>query len=242
MVRKTLTVAFLIGLVVLGQPSHMPETQEEAISPVLGNVVPLNYLERSARDILVDQSKVALLQRYGTIRTVEQCFRQPETAWCSGIAGVETPMLSKNVISLISRNTVQHFTYAAEEKDEWLVYSEEVTNNTGWSGDCDDLTSTTLHLLNDNGQPLDGLWMLLVSVKGSDIIDHVIGVAQDNNGELWVVGDTSRSRNTYPLADLQHRPMLITRLDDIHNWVPVTESPVFDSLQNLVGAFEAENQ
>lgn len=74
--------------------------------------------------------------------------------------------------------------------DLWRSYADNVLRDEPWTGDCDDLTSTILDLLGRDGVALSDRWRLLVGANGSSETNHMVGAARDDDGVIWIVGDT----------------------------------------------------
>jgi predicted transglutaminase-like cysteine proteinase len=166
-------------------------------------------------------------QKYSRASIEQMCKRQPTIAWCpEGIRQTDTSMLPIKEIREIGTSAYSHFIYAREKEDLWFDRSYEADLGIKWYGDCDDITTTTLSRLHAAGQPLDKMWMLLVDIDRKELIDHIVGVVQDDLGQFWVVGDTSKRRHTYPLHSMKYRPMIIARMDNPTNWQAVTQSTV----------------
>lgn len=97
------------------------------------------------------------------------------------------------------------FTYRPDPQfqDTWISYAEKVKTNQHFTGDCDDITSTILDLLDQNGCPADHMWRMMVRTENASNAgpDHFIGVVQDDDDKKWVVGDTY-NHQPYPLSIL----------------------------------------
>lgn len=76
-----------------------------------------------------------------------------------------------------------------EMRDTWTSYAKEVLAGRFFTGDCDDWAQTAIHLLVIKGADRKRLYRALVSSTGTHI-DHMIGLVELDNGEMWSVGDT----------------------------------------------------
>lgn len=245
--KKLLCSIVLAGLVI-GQMTLAPmlftptaQSDDPVVSNPLIQITELAKRHKTAWQMLQDPQNVEMVTGYGEDRLRDMCTRQPENAWCpGGNRTKQTKLLESDKIRNLSNWSYDHFEYTRDVEDTWNVNSEFVRAELEWFGDCDDITSTTLHIIHEEGQNLGSMWMLLVNSKGSGLLDHVVGVVMDVNGKYWVVGDTSKVRNNYPLEELAHRPMAIARMDNPYKWIPVTESTVFMQHPDLIGAPEAE--
>lgn len=243
MVKKLLCFIIMFGLFLSPFANQQIETEQEKddlLNESLRTVISLT-IGKTAREILADPEAVESVTSYGEGRLHDQCQRQPETPWCpKGDEVSKTKLLPASQIKSISQTTYVNFIYTRDVEDTWNSNLALVNGGLQWHGDCDDLTSTTIHAIHNDGQKLSKLWMLLVNSSGPGLLDHVVGLAMDEDGELWVVGDTSSTRNVYPLSTMTHRPMAVARMDKPFKWVPVTKSPLFAKFSDLVGAPETE--
>ena len=109
----------------------------------------------------------------------------------------------------------RRFTYKAETVDQWRSFASTAMAGKPWSGDCDDLASTTCHIAIIKGAKKADLWFATVSSTRSGKVDHLIALGRDEQGVFWVIGDTFGP--TYRLSSMEHE------LIDVHNlsW-PVT--------------------
>jgi hypothetical protein len=71
-----------------------------------------------------------------------------------------------------------------------------------WRGNCVNLAWTTLGLLQRSGSPRDALYVLLVLDAQHGGL-HAVGLADDDLGRGWVVGDTFSP--AYPYAAMHHK-------------------------------------
>lgn len=104
----------------------------------------------------------------------------------------------------------QRFTYVADKpgRDQWRSFADSVLTGSPWTGDCDDLTFTTLDLLHRAGHDPAAFLRLMVSTTGTDRVDHMIGAAEDADGQTWIVGDTFGRAYKWP--DLRHKVLLVS--------------------------------
>lgn len=121
--------------------------------------------------------------------------------------------MDADAILAADRRARAHFTYVPDPpgRDTWRSHAADVDGP--WSGDCDDLTSTALHLLADAGAPLDRLYRLEVSTTRNGVVNHLVGFAWDDHGGGWIVGDTRGQ--AYPAANCDYEPIEYQRLDDV---------------------------
>lgn len=123
------------------------------------------------------------------------------------------PTSIREVDALVRRN----FTYRADpEADTWRSFAGEVRAGRKWEGDCDDLASTVLHMLADAGVEHDLLWRAMVSSTRSSVIDHMIGICQDDDGRLWIVGDTAGP--AYPFYQHHYRIIQVSNVGGGVHW------------------------
>lgn len=76
-----------------------------------------------------------------------------------------------------------------ELRDSWTSYAKDVQAGRSFEGDCDDWAQTTIHIMVLRGADRTKLYRALVSSTGAHI-DHMIGLVELDNGELWSIGDT----------------------------------------------------
>ncbi len=121
--------------------------------------------------------------------------------------------MNADQIKQIDAQARHRFTYLADAVDEWRSHADDVKANRQWEGDCDDLASTTLDLLSQNGMSPENMYRVMVSSTGGTIIDHMIGYARDDPGVLWVVGDTFGA--SYKVSDMSHVEIQYSPCTDI---------------------------
>ncbi len=102
------------------------------------------------------------------------------------------------------------FRYVSETRDQWRSHAEAVLAGRSWTGDCDDLASTTAELAVRENIPLKDIWFVAVSSNRDGKVDHLIGVARASTGALWVIGDTFAP--AYKLVDIPHQIVSVHNL------------------------------
>ncbi len=113
----------------------------------------------------------------------------------------------------------RRFTYQPDPpaKDRWRSFAAMVLAGKSWKGDCDDLTSTVLDLMARAGMPHDRLMRaLVISPQSTGQIDHMVGIAIDEAGVEWVVGDTFES--AHPRSSSKHRFVQVSRVSEKTVW------------------------
>lgn len=206
MIRELLLAgAALLSLTGLAAPTA------ESIS---GSQISLKEADPKPKDINWNQQQGVFM--YGRVSIAEQCKVQPSNLWCISQPLPEKTLGAYDIIQT-SLEVKSHFTYVADVVDNWRVHSSAVLMKQDWSGDCDDLTSTTLDVMIRAGQPRNKVWMVLADVMHTNVLDHLIGMVQDSEGHYWIVGDTS-GQNVYPANRVKYRIVGVTRADDIMNW------------------------
>ncbi|HYD43660.1 MAG TPA: lysozyme, partial [Phenylobacterium sp.] len=82
-------------------------------------------------------------------------------------------------------------TYVPDDpkKDSWRSHAKAVMAGKPFKDDCDGWAQTALHVLALKGAPRDQLFRAMVSSKGTDLVDHMIGLVRIG-GAFWTVGDT----------------------------------------------------
>lgn len=119
------------------------------------------------------------------------------------------------------------FTYVADPSPNDVFASANRAMETGaaWSGDCDDLTMTTLDYLAWDGFATDRMWrvgMVIDTPQGE--VEHMVGVVETEDGEGFVIGDVNRP--LYPLKDFRSvysgkaKVTYASRLDQGRAWKP----------------------
>lgn len=119
-------------------------------------------------------------------------------------------------IKVIERLCRARWSYKINDVHKWRSYGDDILAGKSWQGDCTDLASSVLDLAGRRGAPLDKRYRLLVSVAGTDVPDHMVGVMVDDAGSWWIVGDTFEGTiGPYPATRLAYRPCEYNRLDEI---------------------------
>lgn len=156
------------------------------------------------------------IEGYGIQEIENNCRVQETPVWCVG-RNADAQELDSTDFQRVERNAREHWTYSHDAEDSWRVFSRRVYDGAAWTGDCDDLALTTLDLLGRMGQPLNKMWLMLVKVDRSTMrADHIIGVAEDKNGMLWIVGDTGPFAR--PLDTMTYRALAWARMDHPRAW------------------------
>lgn len=167
-------------------------------------------------EIIITESEMTKIKNYGRGRISEQCFAQPWLAWCD-LQVRDSQDLDSETIESESLRIRSFFLYTKDEKDTWRVHEGELNEENLLLGDCDDLTSTTLQELADLGHPLEKMWMLAVSLKPSFLVDHLVGMIEDVDGNFWIVGDTNK-KNFYPVSEIKYHIRGIAGMDNAKSW------------------------
>ena len=137
-------------------------------------------------------------------------------------------MLTVELIRLADLTARKGFTYQSEgtkpEDDIWRSFADDALNERRWSGDCDDLASTSLdilcRLLAGKGidLPLDGMFRLQVQTQDCPPtvpFDHMVAGVMLGH-ELWIIGDTYG--HAYPYKRSPHRIVRWSRLSEGVRW------------------------
>lgn len=103
--------------------------------------------------------------------------------------------------------------------DNYRSHADAVIAGQRWQGDCDDLASTVIDLLERRGAARDRLMLCKVDSTGDGRIDHMIAIAIDADGQEWVVGDTFAP--VYVRARCRHRIIEISKVSDGLTWAHV---------------------
>lgn len=129
-------------------------------------------------------------------------------------------MLSADAIASADAAARAHFAYKPDVAgtNPWLDLSAEAEAGQAWSGQCADLTMTTLGVLHDHGQPIEALWRCAVDSSSCGHADHMIGATRDAAGQWWIVGDTFHA--AYVARDCLHTPVQFQRMVDVTVWLP----------------------
>lgn len=122
------------------------------------------------------------------------------------------------------------FTYKYDDVDQWRSFAEQVKAGLKWSGDCDDLAMTNIQLMAEKGAPDYKMCRMLVSSTGDKRIDHMIAAACDDEGNVWIVGDTFGP--AYRITRMRHRPLMSSLVADGIRW---QETPNISSVIHLLG-------
>ena len=217
---KNLLLVFILLLTWVRTPEEIvqvkeiPQVEDNPVSDI-AIAVPRN----------IGPAEIEQIQEYGTRKAKEQCISQPSLPWCQ--RNHQKIALEGYEIIYHSLEIKSSFSYEREKEDVWKSSLDLIKDNEKWKGDCDDLTSTTLHQLGLEGQPLDRMWFVLVAVKPSKIFDHMIGLVQDRDGKYWIVGDANR-KNFYPPEEIKYEVRAIARLDQLDRWErPASDGPAF---------------
>lgn len=108
------------------------------------------------------------------------------------------------------------WTYKIVNVQQWRSYGDDILAGKPWEGDCTDLASSVLDLAGRRGAPLDKRYRLLVSVAGTDVPDHMVGIAVDDTESWWVVGDSFEGvTGPYPAVRLAYTPCEYNRLSEV---------------------------
>src|SRR5689334_393010 len=101
--------------------------------------------------------------------------------------------MDADAIRAVDARTRDRFTYLAETVDNWRSHADAVLEGVSWSGDCDDLASTTLDLLGRQGVAAVDRYRLVVSSAGTKKPDHMVACVRAKDGAFLIVGDTFES-------------------------------------------------
>lgn len=117
----------------------------------------------------------------------------------------------------------RNFIYTKEDRDTWRSFADYALAGQRWRGDCDDLTSTTAEIAIRLGARKNQLWFAVVATgQEGNKPDHLVGLAKDENGKWWVIGDTFKP--IYALASMKHELLEIHNLAwAIDIWEPSTK-------------------
>lgn len=130
-------------------------------------------------------------------------------------------------ITKADKDARSRYTYKADpaNDDNWRSHADEVLHHVAWEGDCDDLASTVLDLLDRAGMKLEDQYRLIVWATGH--VGHMVACVFDDDGTPWIVGDTYVAY-PYTAVNMPHIPNLYQKMtevvpDDIwHKNVPWT--------------------
>lgn len=122
--------------------------------------------------------------------------------------------LTARQIAEIDLQARRGFSYVADKpgRDQWRSFADAVLAGQEWTGDCDDLTCTTLDLLHRAGADREGMTRIMVSTTGGNTVDHMIGAIQDDQRVTWIVGDTFGRAYKWPR--LEHKVLLVSPATD----------------------------
>lgn len=239
--RIIIVVLFCLGLLLTQDARLAGKTQPVAaahLSPTKTKITNADIFAPPPPKIkpseVLNATWTPIFQNYADRAMLAQCSSQSYLAWCNGYSHEEKVLTGSQLINL-SNFIYSRFNYQDDRVDTWVSHDVEAKNKQMWYGDCDDLTSTTLELLYQHGHPLSKMYMLLVNSSGRSLgIDHIVAIARDDNGMYWVVGDTSLTRNIYPLAEMTYSPRLIARMDHHDKWIPATKSVTINKFPKLL--------
>jgi hypothetical protein len=102
----------------------------------------------------------------------------------------------------LDRDARAQFRYQHPVVHQSWEYYAAVEAHRPWTGNCVTLAMTTLALLQRAGSPPGTLFVLLV-LDAQHHGQHAVGLARDDYGRYWVVGDTFSQ--AYPFALMRHR-------------------------------------
>lgn len=129
-----------------------------------------------------------------------------------------------SVLKAADAKARRNFIYTSEPGDKWRSFADYALANERWRGDCDDLTSTAADIAIRMGIKKHQLWFAVVATgqAGRGKADHLVGLAKDENGKWWVIGDTFGP--IYPLASMQHELLEVHNLAwPIKDWEYMTK-------------------
>ena len=125
----------------------------------------------------------------------------------------------------INSSIIGKFTYKYDGRrgrdDSWDSGLMSLISQKKFRGDCEDLALTSMEIAHLSGFPKERLYKILTlsRVQGSGSDMHMIAGYMDNNGEMWVFGDTLTD---YPkkLNSLTHihSPIFYSRMDWNSYW------------------------
>lgn len=106
----------------------------------------------------------------------------------------------------------RRFTYREDGKiDEWRSHADEALAGEPYADDCDGLASTAIDLCCRAGLPEADAYRLAVFAS-SDGSGHMVACATDDDGRMWIIGDTFRS--AYRAEQIQHKSNIYRRLSE----------------------------
>lgn len=131
--------------------------------------------------------------------------RRDLLAWAIGLLSVRMDGphgLAAARIVEIDQQVRTRFHYRQPATHPLWAFEDQVIADQPWEGNCVNLAMTTLGLIRRAGSPPGTLQALLVrdAQYGGQ---HAVGVATDDLGRKWVVGDTFRP--AYPLSVMRHK-------------------------------------
>jgi hypothetical protein len=119
-----------------------------------------------------------------------------------GAAPGEPRGLPAQRIVMLDRAARAQFHYQQPVPNQAAEHYAAVEAHRPWTGNCVTLAMTTLSLLQRAGSPPGTLFVLLV-LDAQHHGQHAVGLARDDYGRRWVVGDTFGQ--AYPYAFMRHK-------------------------------------
>lgn len=101
------------------------------------------------------------------------------------------------------------------DRDHWQTHWRELQNSPTYTvrGDCDDLACTVIDGLLSRGWPRERAMLAMVAANRSKAINHLIGLVETDDGEMYVVGDTFSSK-AVPIKKCPHKIIKYVRMDN----------------------------
>jgi hypothetical protein len=131
--------------------------------------------------------------------------RRDLLAWALGLVAVRPDGphgLPASRIVAIDHQVRVGFHYQQPVAQPIKDYAAAVIANQPWRGNCVNLAMTTLAMIKRAGSPPGTLSALLV-LDAQYGGQHAVGLASDDLGRKWVVGDTFGQ--AYPYSAMRHR-------------------------------------
>jgi hypothetical protein len=131
--------------------------------------------------------------------------RRDLLAWALGLAAVRPNSphgLPASRLVAIDRQVRAQFHYQQPTPHQSWDDAAAVIANQPWRGNCVTLAMTTLAMIKRAGSPSGTLYALLV-LDAQYGGQHAVGLASDDLGRQWVVGDTFAQ--AYPYSAMRHR-------------------------------------
>jgi hypothetical protein len=131
--------------------------------------------------------------------------RRDLLAWAIGLVSIHPNGphgLPAQRIVAIDREVRARFEYEQPVAHPAWDFSPAVEAHQPWRGNCVNLAWTTLSMLERSGSPRDTLYVLLV-LDAQHAGLHAVGLADDDLGRQWIVGDTFSP--AYPYAAMRHK-------------------------------------